>query len=82
MKTHHIFNEEAAGDDPFEEIDRDQYLRAINAGGFGVTVHDGPHGLLFEPAGPAVTAEHLHALYVFADDLGDGVVRLVDDPAD
>ena len=71
MKTHHLFNNEAAEDDPFEEIDRDRYLRAIDAGGFGVTVHDGDHGFLFEVAGPALTIDALRELYHWADDLAD-----------
>ena len=69
MKTHYLFVADA---EEFEEVGRDDYFRALGAGGFGVTVHDGFNvRTSFEVAGPAVTLEHLRALYVFADDLAD-----------
>ena len=61
MKSHHLFDPDA---EEFDEVERPDYLRAINAGGFGVTVHDADGGgLLFDVAGPAVTADRLRALH-------------------
>ena len=72
MKTHHIYNPEAEEFARFEEFERPDYLRAVNAGGFGVTVHDADGGgFLFEVAGPALTVDALRELYHWADDLAD-----------
>ena len=72
MKTHHVYNAEAEEFARFKEFERPDYLRAVNAGGFGVTVHDADGGgLLFEVAGPALTVDALRELYHWADHLAD-----------